>query len=348
MKRTALLLLTLLLVFVIYTLYSTGFFRTIEPVMNNAVVASIPLPGVEDIEVDEDDNFAVFISFTRDDWENRATAKGSLYFMDLSDDTYTPKSILTDFDRPFLPHGISLYQLDSNHHRLFVINHGGGEFIEMFDLYNRDSLVHLRSLSNPLIYSPNDLVTIDGERFYFTNDTYFSSALGELAENYLGLSYCETVYFDGKDYRVVGEKQAYANGINYDAERQLLYVASVRDFNINVYDVAENGDLSFIEKVDCKSGVDNIELDREGRIYIGCHPDLIRAKNFIKGKSTSSASEIVRVDYRSKGDYEVETIYLNKGDEIGASTVAVPYKDQLFVGTVCDDHFIVLNAAAQK
>ncbi|MFT6150163.1 MAG: hypothetical protein ACJAUH_002861, partial [Saprospiraceae bacterium] len=51
--------------FVYNILNSTGFFKTIENQMNGKIVATLPIAGVEDMTVDEDDNFAIFISYDR-------------------------------------------------------------------------------------------------------------------------------------------------------------------------------------------------------------------------------------------------------------------------------------------
>jgi len=342
-KKLFLLLFLALILFVLNILYSTGTFRSVKNQFKGKTLAKIEIPGVEDITADEDDHFAIFISYDRAADRSNKPFKTGIYSMDLQDDKFAPKLISSDFKKPLLPHGISLIQLDSAHHKLFVINHAEGEFIEVFDLYHRDSLVHRETLSNDLIYNPNDIVAIGANEFYFTNDKYHKSKIGILAENYLGLKWCETVYYDGKNYRVVANNSSYANGINYDKKRNLLYIAGVRDFSIKVYEKEENGDLNFVEEIDCGTGVDNIELDSEGNVWIGCHPNMLAADAYIKGNSDKSPSEIIKITYRAKGDYDVETIYMNDGTEMSVSTVAAIYKDLMLLGNVCDEHFLVVE-----
>ena len=101
--------------------------------------------------------------------------------------------------------------------------------------------------------------------------------------------------------------------------------------------------MNFIEEIDCGTGVDNIELDSEGNIWIGCHPNMLAADAFMKGKSDKSPSEIIKITYRNKGDYDVETVYLNDGSEMSVSTVAAIYQDLLLIGNVCEEHFLVLE-----
>lgn len=329
--------------FVFNILNTTGFFRTVENKMNGKIVANIPVAGVEDITVDEDDGFAIFISYDRTAEREEQPHQNGLYLLDLKSDTFEIKSFQNDIPKNFKPHGISLIQLDSNHHKLFVINHGGGESIEVFNLYSQDSLVHEKTLQHEMIYSPNDIVALSETEFYFTNDTYYKSKIGLLIENYLGLAKCETVYFDGQDYRVVNNDIAYANGINYDKNRNLVYIASPRGFLIKVFERAENGDLNFIESIDCGTGVDNIELDKNGDLWVGCHPNLLAYKSYATGKSEISPSEIIKITYRQKGDYEVKSIYTNDGTAMASSTVAAIYKDLILMGNVWDDHFLILK-----
>jgi arylesterase/paraoxonase len=225
-----------------------------------------------------------------------------------------------------------------------VINHAAGESIEVFDLYHRDSLVHQKTMQHELIFSPNDIVAISETQFYFTNDKYYDSKIGNLFENYSGIAKCETVYFDGENYKVVNNNVAYANGINYDKKRNLIYIASPRGFLIAVFNRLENGDLQPIENIDCGTGVDNIELDKEGKLLVGCHPNLLAFKSYQTGKAKNAPSEIIKINYRKKGDYDIEVLYVNDGTAISASTVAPVYKNLMFIGSVMDDQFLVLKS----
>lgn len=340
---TAVILLPIL-AFVFHILNSTGFFRTVENQMNGEIAGKIPIAGVEDFTIDEDDNFGVFIAYDRAaERDGKPKKDDGIYMIDLSNDTFDIKLLSNNFKKPLALHGISLIQLDSNHHKLFVINHAEGESIEVFDLYHRDSLVHEKTMQHELIFSPNDIVAISETEFYFTNDKYYDSKIGNLFENYSGIAKCETVYFDGENYRIVNKNLAYGNGINYDKNRNLIYVASPRGFLIAVFERLANGDLKHIENIDCGTGVDNIELDKNGNLWVGCHPNLLAFKSYQKGKAKTAPSEIIKINYRKKGDYDLKSLYVNDGTAISASTVAPVYKDLIFIGTVFDDHFLILK-----
>jgi arylesterase/paraoxonase len=191
--------------------------------------------------------------------------------------------------------------------------------------------------------SPNDLLATGPNTFYFTNDHKNTNGFGRFAEDFLGHAAANVIYYDGKDYREVASSIAYPNGINWDQERKLLYVASSRGFLVKVFQVESNGDLSFIENIKCKTGVDNIEIAPDGSLWIGCHPSLMTFANYAQGKIPKSPSEIIRIEYRGKGDYEVEQVYLDDGTAMAAASVAAPYKDYIFLGNVMDDYFLVLK-----
>ncbi|MEL6560269.1 MAG: hypothetical protein AAFQ94_18920, partial [Bacteroidota bacterium] len=242
----------------------------------------------------------------------------------------------------FYPHGISLRKKDSTY-QILAINHANGRHtIEIFDL-NGTTLNHINTFSDPAMIQPNDIIQVGENQFYFTNDHRYTKGFGRFVEDYLGFGYSNVVYFDGENYREVASGIAYANGINYDADRNLLFVASPRGFLVKVYETQKDGSLSFIEDIDCGTGVDNIEYDEEGNLWIGSHPNLLRFSAYAAGKKETSPSEIIKIAYRAKGDYKVEKVYVETGDDMSASTVAATYKNLIFTGNVMDDNFLILE-----
>ena len=200
-----------------------------------------------------------------------------------------------------------------------------------------------RSLVDSSMVSPNDLVMIDENRFYFTNDHCYTKGIGRLLEEYLGLSLSNVVYFDGDRYREVVNGIAFANGINFDSKRNLLFAASPRSFLVKVYSINPDGSLIFIENIPCGMGVDNIEIDTKGNLWIGVHPNLLRFTAYAKGNKETSPSEIIKIVYRGKKDYTVEKIYMEDGSNMSGSTVARPFGDLILTGNVMDDGFLILK-----
>jgi len=341
-KGVSLSILILLILFIINIFWSTGFFRTIENQFEGEILKKVSLKGAEDITINKIDSFAIISSTARKSFPKTEQETGGLYFIDLKNKNYDPIHLTVNFKRPFAPHGISIFKKDSIN-IIAAINHTNeGEFIEIFELIGA-KLRHKKTLENELIYSPNDIVLIDEHRFYFTNDHKYKDGIKRLAEDYLGLALSNVIYFDGINFIEVANKIVYANGINFDSKRDLVFVASVRGFLVKVYQKNEDNSLTFIENIYCNSGVDNIEFDSENNLWIGAHPSLLHFNFYANGSKKIAPSEIIKINYIEKGNYFIEQVYIEKGDTMSGSTVAAPFGDLIFTGNVMDKHFLILK-----
>jgi arylesterase/paraoxonase len=341
-KKIAALILLIIVAFVFYTLTSTGFFRSIENKFEGKIIKEIALPGAEDIIVSRLDSFAIISSTAGRTLPRTKDQVGGLYFLDLKNNNSQPIHLTSDFKKPFAPHGISMIKIDSIYKVLAISHPGNSHFIEVFEL-NGQVLKHEKTLSHSSMISPNDLVMLDENRFYFTNDHKYTEGIMRLLEDYGGLSVSDVMYFDGENYTQVADGIAYANGINLDKKRNLLFVASPRGFLVKVYQKNVDNSLTFIEDIDCKTGVDNIEFDSKGNLWIGSHPNLVHFAEYAKGNEEISPSEIIKIDYKEKGNYTLEQIYMEDGSSMSASTVAATFGNLILMGNVMDDKFLILE-----
>lgn len=331
-----------LLLYVGYVMVSTGYFRNIENDFDGEIVKEITIAGAEDISVIPEKGVALVSASPRKDALEVQENAGALYLVNLNSKDYQVKKLTADLNIPFAPHGISISKSDSSYTVLAVNHTLKGHSFEVFKL--QDTVLTLeRTITNPALVSPNDIVLLDENRFYFTNDHKYEKGVGRFLEDYVGLGLSNVVYFDGKNYKEVAKGIGYANGINYDKERKLLFVASPRNFEVKVYATNKDGSLNFIEDIDCHTGVDNIEFDSEGSLWIGAHPNLLGFSSYAGGNREIAPSEIIKIEYRGKNDYSIEQVYINDGNEMSASTVAAPYQDIIITGNVMDSHFMVLK-----
>ena len=341
-KRVLLSIFVLLILFIINIFWSTGFFRAIENKFEGEIFKKINLTGAEDITINKIDSFAIISSTARKRFPKTEQETGGLYFLDLKNKNYNPIHLTENFKRPFAPHGISIFKKDSVS-IIAAINHTTeGEFIELFELIGT-KLTHKETLKHELIYSPNDIVLLDENRFYFTNDHKYKDGIKRLAEDYLGLSMSNVIFFDGNNFVEVANKIVYANGINIDLKRDLVFVASVRGFLVKVYQKNENHSLTFIENIYCNTGVDNIEFDSENNLWIGAHPSLLHFNFYANGNKEISPSEIIKINYIEKGNYSIEQVYIEEGNIMSGSTVAAPFGNIILTGNVMDEHFLILE-----
>lgn len=320
---------------------STGFFRTIQKLPYGEVLKEIPLPGAEDMTVDYGSGLLFISSFDRAAAKRGEQPTGGIYVMDLNDPNLTPIRLDDDLGDGFHPHGIYFLKLDSVRYRLWVVNHqNGAHTIEVFDFIPNDHFAHIETYADPMIKSPNDVVAINETQFYFTNDHGKTEGLGLLAENYLGLPYANVVYFDGSAFKEVADGISYANGITTSPDGKQVLVASPRKFVLLIYDVETDGDLTLNRKVDMGTGLDNLEWDEQGNLWIGAHPNLLRFSAYAKGKKDTAPSEVVHWNPQTD---EISTVFLDDGAMLSASTVAIPYKDMLLIGTVLDEKLLILR-----
>ncbi len=342
LKRVLLILLLGLLIFVANIFISTGFFRTIENKFNGEIIKKINLPGAEDIVISRKDSFAIISSTNGRALPSTNKEYGGLYYLDLKNDNYKPISLTADFKKPFAPHGISMIKIDSIYKILAISHTENSHSIEVFEL-NGKKLKHRKTLKHPTMISPNDIKIIDEHRFYFTNDHKYTKGMMRFLEDYGGLSISNVMYYDGENYTEVADGISYANGINIDEKRKLLFVASPRKFLVKVFKIKDDNSLEFIENIDCKTGVDNIEFDVDGNLWIGSHPNLIHFAEYAKGNKKTSPSEIIKINYIDKKDYTIEQVYMEDGTEMSASTVAVTFGNLILTGNVMDKHFLILK-----
>ena len=346
LKRVLLLMFLGLAIFIANIFISTGFFRTIEKKFGGEIIKKINLPGAEDIAISRKDSFAIISSTSGRELPSTNKEFGGLYYLDLKNENYEPIHLTVNFKKPFAPHGISMIKIDSIYKILAISHTDNNHSIEVFELSGK-KLEHLKTLKHPTMVSPNDVKIIDEHRFYYTNDHKYTKGMMRLLEDYGGLSVSNVMYFDGENYTEVADGIAYANGINIDKNRNLLFVASPRKFLVKVFKIKNDNSLEFIENIDCKTGVDNIEFDIDGNLWVGAHPNLIHFAEYAKGNKEISPSEIIKINYKGKGDYFIEQIYMEDGTEMSASTVAVTFEDLILTGNVMDKHFLVLKRTSK-
>ena len=86
-------------------------------------------------------------------------------------------------------------------------------------------------------------------------------------------------------------------------------------------------------------GLDNIDVDSDGNLWIGAHPRLLDFLGHAQDPKKLSPSAVVKVT--PAGDStSFETIYVNTGEELSGSSVAVHDKGRLVIGAVFDPKYL--------
>lgn len=347
--KVFLLFLLIILTYLVFAmLVPSGMFKTIEPHFAGKVTSlQLPVAGPEDITIDQQTGLAfISVDDRRANMHNPGSIQGAILIMNLADSLPVLKDVTPTHLTDFHPHGISLWKEGDGRTFLFAVNHSHNRIensVERFEWRN-DSLVHLESIQDSeLMTSPNDVTAIGERSFYVTNDHGYSErGLERTLEDYLQRAISYVNYFDGTSFKKAATGIAYANGINRSADYSKILVASTTGRKVVIYnrDVA-SGALTFGEEVEVNTGVDNIELDDAGTLWIGCHPQLLKFVAHAADSAKFSPSQIIKLTQNSSGTYQVEEVFLNDGTSYSGSSVAAVYKNKILVGSVFEKSMLV-------
>jgi len=280
----------------------------------------------EDIQIDRERGFAYLslidrLSLAKGD----ATTQGWIGRVDLNASTPLVEPALIDAPAHFRPHGVSLYVDASGARSLFVINHPlergvQPELVELFREETPGRFRHVRTFAHELLTSPNDIVAVGREQFYVAND-----GANELTQ---------LIYIDGDSARSVADDIASGGGINVSADGGTLYVAETSGKTIRLLrrDPAD-GSVETIAAIPVGTSPDNIDVAEDGSLWIGAHSNIAAlVMHFIMG--AEAPSQVLRMEVDDNGNTDIEEIYLNRGEQISASSVGATYGDKLLIGSI--------------
>jgi len=288
-------------------------------------------PGCEDISFTSHKN-GWFVSSS--DRRSKTPSQGSIYFL-TEDGQYRA---LTHPNFPFQPHGIAVLEKYNNIY-LFVINHRTKKkaTIERFR-WHSDSLVWERSFEGKLIFSPNDVCASDTAHFMLTNDPFARSFIGVLWGFLTHIKQDKVVEWKNTSGKVFC-KMSYPNGIQYDKKQEKLYVSSIMNKAIWVYDVQTQ---KKIQKIKTQGGPDNLEWDTEGNLWFASHISIGKFLKHTKNAYKPSPTYIGKVDLQSKVPKVIE-IWQDSGVVFSAASVASPGKNKIAVGQVFNPQILWLE-----
>lgn len=330
--------------FLAHIIPASGKFAELDSVLVGECRKVNIAPGTEDVTIDPLNGIAYISAADRRAWFNEdgdagINPKNGIYTLSL-DGADTVTKVSGEFEE-FLPHGINLWTGPDGEQRLFVVNHPstGEEIIEIFEVGEDAALTHLESVSFDAMHSPNDVVGVGPRQFYATNDRGFETGPLSVLEAYMALPFSDVVYYDGKKGAVTAKNLTYANGINQSADGKTLYVAEFLKRRVSVLDRdPATGALNKKGVLNTGTGPDNIEVAKDGALWIAGHPRVFDFLDHAKDESIISPSHVVRID-PATGEHATRFVSIN--GEINGSSVGAVWDDQLIVGAVFDGHVMV-------
>ena len=343
-KKILLGVVAVIILFVAKTLIQSGSFKTIVPHFDGQITEVSGMVGVEDITIDQTTGIAFLSSDDRRATFAKKPTKGAIFMLNLKESATKPINLTTNFaENDFHPHGISLWKSPKNEWFLFVVNHLKDEAVVEIFQFLENKLVHKETIKDKEIISPNDIVGVGERSFYLTNDHNLQISTKRTLMDYAQIGSGNVCYFDGKTMAKMSEGILYANGINVSNDGKKLFVAATAARKVLVFDrEIATGKLTEIDEMNLGTGVDNIELDNEGNLWLGCHPKLLAFLSHAKDSTALSPSQILKIKYESKGKFTAEELYLNDGKPISGSSVGAVYQNNiLLIGSVFERKILV-------
>lgn len=321
--------------------WAAGQFKTIEAHFDGQCRQITTVAGPEDITIHPKTGVAYISSTDRRAVGRGRPGGGAIYAYDPAKADPAPVNLTPEADKNFQPHGISLFAGPQGRDTLLAVNHQGGQHqIEIYDLKD-GQLSHRKTISDPKLVSPNDIVAVGPETFYVTNDHRYAKGIKKTVEEYLRLKLSNVLFYNGTEFVEAASGIAHTNGINVSADGRTIYVSATIERALHIYkrDPATN-ELALESKLDLDTGVDNIEVDQKGDLWIGAHPKLLDFVKHARHPAAMSPSQVLHLSLDPTGTFQVKEVYLNDGRELSGSSVAAVSGSRLLIGGVFDLLFL--------
>lgn len=302
-----------------------GEFTTLQPLFEGACTVVEGFVGAEDIVADRASGQAFVIGHDRRAAKQGEATRGTVGLVSFPGGEAIATDLLGAAPAAFAPAGGDLHVDSEGVRRVFVANRAGPQHtIEIFRLED-ERLVLERTLSDPLLRNPNDVVALDPDRAYVTLDRAAEKgSFGALLESGFARRSGKLLLIGPGGAAVVAQGFVHANGVALSADGSRVYVAETVGRALAAFerDPATNG-LTALGKVFLGTGVDNLTRDEEGRIWAAAHPKLLTfAFGHARDASKTAPAQVIVLEPDAtppRGDQA----YLTRGEQLSAASVAV-------------------------
>lgn len=263
-----------------------------------------------------------------------------------------PKDQWGDVDCPmpdvelFSPHGIDLMQREDGRQQLLVVNHGGREAVEFFELLkvaNEWSLQWHGCAVPPGDPFINDVAGLNDGGFFVTHMWDKSTPFDHVAEKLLAGEKIGWVYEWQADTGFVvvpNSTEMMPNGIAVNADNSKIFV--------NIYMASKTVRIDRASgKVEGSFSVqqpDNITVDESGMLWVASHKHDPINQTCTEPGVCLLPFEVVRADPVT---LETEVMLSQNGAPMGYATVALKVGDKIYMGSAHGDRIASYPISAQ-
>ena len=249
----------------------------------------------------------------------------------------------------FSPHGLDLATNAEGALQLLVVNHGGRESIEFFEVTGppeQPDLIWRGCVIAPENTSLNDVVHLPGGGFLTTHMFPQESHAFGMVEAALGLDTGLVLEWNSRGgwTDVPGTKAPFPNGIEISDDGRLIYLNSYMAGEVRRIDRV-TGEQTGVANV---SSPDNSSWSQDGRLLVASHEGGIADQVSCYGLLTGAcpmAFKIVAIDPET---FETQTLFRNEGPPMGAGTIAIDTGSELLMGSFAGDRMIRVPLKNEK
>lgn len=319
-------------------------------------------PGVEDIAPDHGRGVLYLSADDRRGALAGESVQGKILVVTPPVSIPDPLLILDEVDEPislgFHPHGIDFIE-ERGRGYLWVVNHrrgirgtgligldeGPNQSIELYEVDSLDRPTTLRRkkvFSHSTLTSPNDIVALSTSEFYVSIDHASTGGLGKLFEVISRRSWGGVLHYRDGQWEQVNQSTSFANGIELSADHKFLFLASANGDGLQVFKRSPSGSLAWLAGYPLSRSIDNLIWDAENdRLWMASHPRPFRFLLHAVTPYFASPSEGISAAFDPvTGELTEWRTEVGEGLPISGSSVIVPLKDQIWVGSVFEEFIL--------
>jgi hypothetical protein len=253
-------------------------------------------------------------------------------------------SCTTPPSKAFNSHGIDLVRRDDGRLQLLVVQHGGREAIELFEVLGggTDWRVEWRGcVPAPANASLNDVAALPNGDFYTTQMAPIEPPLDlskGMPTHVTGHAFAWS-QADAAFRKIEGTDGSMPNGIATSPDGRYIYMNASAESSLRKVEVATGRELGRVSV----GTPDNLSWSPDGRLLVASLGDDFDAEDFVSCVSITHGAcripfEIVAVDPDSMT--LLGTVYESKGTPMGAGTVGLQVGRELFIGSFKGDRIL--------
>ncbi len=337
-------------------------FKTIENNTPESCSSLVMDGSAEDIEIDYARGYAYLSVQDRAALIRGEMVQGRIVKINLNKQPYEITSALNEQPEHLRPHGISLHIDDRGKRHLAVINHPKKrglepENVDLFSEENNGVFKYIKTISDPLFQSPNDLLLVSKNQFYVGNDKGGKTSLDKIQEN-LGRPMSNIAYFDGNSTKVAAKNLSQVSGINISKDQNLIFASETTAKRIAVFHRnVDDGTLKKIHRIKLNGSPDNINVSEDNSLVVATIPKVMALiQHFIalqKGEIKPSPSQVLQIKYKTNGanlaatvfvgDVEKNELFMSDGTDISTASVGAIWDKRLFIGSIDDNKILICD-----